>query len=362
MTDFFRIVKIEGSPLEMGRGYGRQAADLILEFVRDSRNIYGRIGYTEKDIQTIRERHEDGIGSHTPEIIEQIRGMAEGAGVGYQQMMDACLQHELHDALPEGSSGGCTTCLISGRATAMGEPIIGHNWDSKTDPRKVLVTLAKPKNGFRFISIGPVGRPGCEGMNEKGLTIVMSGVVQKRCKQFLAGTGLLYASPEWTHHIFQDSKNVEEALTQCREFRSAIHGVNWIVGDSREFAHVEIAHDEMNVTHLDPESPEETNWFTSTTNHYASHKLNSLGPSIEENPGTYVRRNRMMNLLQSNVGKIDLDLAKAFLRDHEGPYPVCRHGGTGPSTISCEIGQPKDLRFWIAVGPPCSNEFQLFSP
>jgi isopenicillin-N N-acyltransferase-like protein len=72
----------------MGRDYGRQTADLIRDLIQNSKDTYSRLGYSGDDIGRIRERHEDGISSQSPEIIEEIRGMAEGAGVPYERLME----------------------------------------------------------------------------------------------------------------------------------------------------------------------------------------------------------------------------------------------------------------------------------
>lgn len=369
MSEFFRIVNIEGIPSRMSQEYGRQTADLIHELVASAMDFYNRIGYSEEEVKQIRERHEEGIGFVAPELIEKIRGRAEGAGVQYESLMDACLWVAIRNALRH-KLGGCTTCLAAGKATATGGPIIGHNWDSLgVSQKSIVITLAKPRNGLSFITIGLAGPPGCEGMNEKGLTIVMSGVRQQRRRELLNGTGPLYVSPLWTHHILQSCSTVDEALARCKDtFRHAIHGENLVIGDSQIFAHVEIAYDKINIIHLDSESSEQKDQILGTTNHYASPELNSLGPSPEEHPNSYARKNRITDLLQSNFGGIDPNLVKIFLRDHHGPHPICRHMDaafmdprTRVKTVSSEIAQPRELRFRVAFGPPCKNVYRVFS-
>lgn len=365
MSEFFRIIRVEGTPLEMGRAYGRQTADLIRDFVLQAKRFYHELGYSEAEVQQIRERHEDGIGGCAPEIIQEIRGMAEGAGVSYASMMDACVQREMRDGLVHHDvQTNCTICVAGATASSHGKTTIGHNWDSRAiSSHNIVVTVARPKDGFRFVTIGPIGRPGCEGMNEKGLVIVMSGVVQRGRKEFLRGNGPMYVSPEWTHHVFRDSRTVGDALSHCKnEYLNAVHGVNWVVSDSKGSAHAEIAHAAMNIAYLDTDSSDPKDLAFSTANHYASSKLSRVGPTPEEDPASYARKRRMNELLTSNLGRIDVDLTQRFLRDHQLPHPICRHGHGGWYTISSEVARPADREFWIAFGPPCRNDYRPLLP
>lgn len=366
MANFFRTVKISGSPHQMGVEYGRQTADLIRQRIASLNNFYRDIGYSEEKVQKIRERHEEGIGRVAPMLLEEIRGMAEGAGVKFEAMMDVSAGGDIRDGLRHLLGRGCTTCIALGRATKRHETLIGHNWDG-SGQELIVVTLAKPSDGLGFVTIGPAGRPGCEGMNEKGLTIVMSWVNQRERTRLLEGTGPLFVPPQWTHHILYNCEDVNDAIERCKEtFQSPIHGENWVVGDSKSAALAEVSYNQIKVKHMDWESERE-DWIQSATNHYPSREMNHLGPLPEEFPNSYAREERMLSLLRSDMGRIDLDLVKTYLRDHQGLHKVCSHEETRQppfywKTISSEIGEPRNNRFWIAVGPPCRNEYHLFTP
>lgn len=362
MSEFFRIVRIKGTPFQMGVDHGQQVSDLIRRRINSNKDFYKKIGYSEELVKKIRERSEEGIKSVSPDLIEEVRGIAEGAGVSYEDTMNAYMG--VGDALRHKVEENCTTTVVTGKATKNGNPIIGHNWDAR-GRKSIIVIDAKPKKGYNFIAINSAGRPGCEGMNENGLTIVMSGVIQRRREEFLDGTGPLYVPPVWTHHILSRCKNVDEAIKVCKDtFRKAIHGSNWVIGDPDTFAHAEISFDKIKIKYLETDSSDPNDWILSTTNHYESAEFNSMGPSEEEYPNSYARKRRMTYLLKSKIGDIDLSLVKTFHRDHIGKYPICRHGGSGSNerleTISSEIGQPKELRFWIAMGPPCENDYKVF--
>lgn len=360
-SSFFRVVSVSGTSVEMGVAYGRQTADLIQELVLHSEGIYRKLGYSETIVQEIRERHEDGILDQCPEIIDEIKGMAEGARVSYEHLMDACLHREIRKAF-YADQDFCTTCLIARQATSTGKPLIGHNWDSRGDQNTAVVTVAKPENGLRFVTVGPVARPGCEGMNERGLTMFMTGVNQRKGTDVLKSRGPLYVPPSWTHHILKDSANLDDVLHHCKHINRSIHGMTWEVGDPDDFFYAEIACDEVNVSRLDPDKYEQ-DWITSITNHYVSPKLKALGLDIQELRESYDRRERMIKMLRSNIGKLDLCLVQSLLRNHDAPNPICRHSDSQSyTTISSEIGEPRDRRFWIAFGPPCRSEYRAFIP
>ena len=361
LSRFFRIVSVQGTPFEMGTDYGRETADLIRELIAHSKQVYDCLQYSPETIRRIRERHEDTFSAQAPELIEEIRGMSNGAGVSYEQLMDACLQREIRKAMSI-DQDYCTTCLISGRATLTGTSIIGHNWDSRLSQEKAVVTVARPRSGSRFVTIGPVGRPGCEGINERGLTLFMTGVKQKRRIEIERGQDPLAIPSSWTHHILLAYSNCEDAIGYCKRIRGAAHGMTWAVGDSRGFSTVEISCGQVNTTMYDAESSDPKDWIESTANHYVSPTLSELGPSPRESPGSYMRRERMISLLRANIGKMNVNMVQGFLRDHYGQFPICRHNDEQSyTTISSEIGQPKEKRLWIAFGPPCRNRYETFS-
>jgi hypothetical protein len=362
MDNWFRIVNVRGNPYQMGVQYGEQARDLVRGYVDLVKMRWKQLGYSTEYVQGLRQRTEAGMEKQSPDLIQEIRGMAEGAKVSFDSLMNALASEQADVMVPKIAEKSCSCYAAVKKDASTRRLIIGHNWDSRLDKQDyVVLDLAKPTNGFAYITIGIAGRPGSEGLNERGVSIVISGVSQLEREKNLKSSDPLGVSGNWTHHIFPHCSTVDQVLEHCKRLPRDIQGHNWIVGDLNTLARVEIAYNDINVEYVDLSSPEAANCVMAATNHYPSEKMNHLGISRDEYPGTYTRYSRIMHLLEERAGEIDFDLMKAFSRDHEGAHPICRHGGVDNFTISAEIIEPARLRFSVVRGLPCRNEFRHLS-
>src|SRR5439155_26367501 len=117
MTTSFPQLDAAGTPIEMGRQHGEQCRDQLLAF----------LDYIQSLLRLSRSQlHARALGflplfeQHCPHILEEIRGLAEGASVPFADALTVQLRAELGQ-IPE---GGCTTFVIRGRGTAGGQILI----------------------------------------------------------------------------------------------------------------------------------------------------------------------------------------------------------------------------------------------
>src|SRR5205823_5170693 len=66
---------------------------------------------------------------HCPHLVEEIRGLAEGAQVSLAEALAVQVRGELGQLRAE----GCTTFVVSGRGTASGQTLIGQNSDMEPE-------------------------------------------------------------------------------------------------------------------------------------------------------------------------------------------------------------------------------------
>src|SRR5699024_6120461 len=109
------------------------------------------------------------------------------------------------------------------------------------------------------------------------------------------------------------------------------------------------------------------------SNHFISDQLlseeRSEGTNLEN---SYIRLNRINNLLEKYKGDLDSEKMKRILCDR-GSYPHCicqKHedeshqspGGDGKDviTIASVIAEPSEGNLWVAQGPPDEYENKLY--
>jgi len=94
------VIGIKGKPYEMGKQYGRQLANLIRRHIDHLWSAYQGLGYTKDDVYIIAELFEDGIRKNMPELLDELKGIADGAHVKFEDVVAANLFYELLHTQP----------------------------------------------------------------------------------------------------------------------------------------------------------------------------------------------------------------------------------------------------------------------
>ncbi len=131
MVMAFPLIETAGRPYEMGYQHGRQAASLIrATYERFCRHDVGS-GAARRDL---REKIEATVGRLRPQALEEMRGIADGAGIAYGQIRELNFSIELWSdtfLLPPAARG----CTLVGLKGATNGWLIGKTVD---------VTLVQP--------------------------------------------------------------------------------------------------------------------------------------------------------------------------------------------------------------------------
>jgi isopenicillin-N N-acyltransferase-like protein len=184
-----RILEVSGSSaLERGTAYGTAAADLI------ERSIgYYRLGFERQAGLTW-----DQVAEHTvpwrmlierefPEYLEEMAGIAEGAGVTLADIIALnCRGEIMYDNWFERADDpgpareevdGCTSFSLTGDAAGDGHVYAGQNWDWRHSIRDMVVVLRvvqPPKPTLVMqVEAGQIGR---HGANSHGLALNANGL------------------------------------------------------------------------------------------------------------------------------------------------------------------------------------------
>jgi hypothetical protein len=154
VKDGQRIMRLQGSPREMGSQHGRLLQREVVRGIESTLYVVGLYYSVERGVwflDTLRQvaaRTEP----HIPEdYIEEMRGLAEGAGVDYQDVRLANIFPEMFH---------CSGFAVSGPATVDGRLYHGRVLDYMTNiglQYDAVVTAVVPDGRIPFVNIGYAG-------------------------------------------------------------------------------------------------------------------------------------------------------------------------------------------------------------
>jgi isopenicillin-N N-acyltransferase-like protein len=345
------IIEVTGSPRERGRQQGERAREQILSAVTRYREILPQaIQMTwEKGLREARKFLPYGEAAF-PDFVEELRGIAEGSGVPFEQVwMLNC-----YEGLVESRHQlwGCTCIAVRDDQTADGHVLLAHNEDwISVDRDNVYLIRAKPDDGPSFLGItyGPLLVN--IGLNAEGIGVTINSVYPTD-----GGVGVprILCS-----RAVLNARTIGEAICACvPKLRAG--GYSYLLGDPNgELYGVETSATIHNIQYG------EKGWLVHT-NHYLSPKMQAL-----EEPGIYasshVRLNRARRLLQGQLGKVTIASLQVLLRDHVNrPGSICMHEDLQAPPHEREqtlISLVMDLTervVWAAPGLPCEGEYTAY--
>jgi hypothetical protein len=287
---------------------------------------------------------EEIVGQHAPELLDEIRGLAEAAEVGYDALMTLILTVPFDpEELP-----ACSVLAVLPERTADGRPIVGRNYDYFHDVSEEVATTYRTYPEGRYASLGDcdiwVGRE--DGLNEAGLFVGMAST-------FLPG---VQPGPTFwliVRMILDRCATVDEGLELIH---NVPHTGSWtyLLADRSGKAVVV----EPTVQGIELRYPEDG--LLVMTNHPVCPAW--AGKENFVPPDSHPRYNRLRELLGGNA-LVDVEAVKQALRDHQGL--VCSHGEHFPDrkfgTLWSVVGCPGERQLEIAAGYPCQAEYRTVS-
>ncbi len=353
MTGFFQIVELKGSAHEMGLQHGKALAGEI----RANLTLYFDMvkGLTGTDSAVCLQhagRFQEAIDANAPQLLEEMRGIAEGAGVSLDEILFLNARTELMSIRPDAdaSSGECTAIGLRGERTFSGQPIIAQNWDwhERVCASSAIFRL-DPADAPRAIYLAEAGQLGKIGFNQYGLGVTLN---------ILMTGEMSYGIP--VHVLLRmvlGARNVEEAaslIKNCPRGGTSHFLVGDAGGDIRglEFTPVDVAElvpDDGVVIH---------------TNHYCNAVLAEKDVGRLLMVDTTARFDRAVGLLAGRK-QWDLQSLSELFSDHDNhPASICRH--VNPSdpeylhmmTVASFIMDLAAGKMLISNGQPCRAAYQ----
>ncbi len=347
------VIDIEGEPFARGHQYGARAAEAIRQNLDAYRRLIAYHGGLEGDVATAAAlAFAPILEDHAPALLEEMRGIAAGAGCDLADLLLINARSELMAA--PSHSGECTALAATAPATAEGRVLLGQNWDWYTAvaAEPVLLRIRRPA-GLEILTLVEAGQVGKIGLNSAGLGV---------CLNFLSHS---HRGPGLPIHVLL------RLMLECDTLPAAA----WqAYGHPRAgAANVLLAHAEGEILDLELTATAadylygDGGWLVHA-NHFESPLLRGGDTGLATSPSTLARAARARRLLAAQAGHVSLETFHAILRDHAyGHAAICRHPDlTLPleertETRASLIMELADRRLHLSAGQPCGEANRVVS-
>lgn len=343
-------IQVEGPAYERGRQYGEQAEARIHKSVEIYTPAFAANGLDDARVRELAGRFLTVIRDFDAEAADELRGVADGAGLEVEQIVAINARTELLYWQDDGCTG--VACLPA--ATADDHVLLAQNWDWRPACAESTVVLhIRPDSGPELITYVEGGLLGRAGLNSAGIAVTGNFL---RSDQDFGRSGV--PIPFIRRRILQ-SQSLAEA-------------VGWVVRTPRAFSSNHLIADAGGEA-IDCESaPEDVFFLQAAADGILAHSNHFLAPAaltrlrdtgIERYPDTLYRDRRVRHPLQAASPNVTVEDVQDALRDHFGrPDSVCRHpaprpDGTMITTVASLVMDVSAGRMWVADGPPCENEY-----
>lgn len=344
----YPLVEATGPPRELGRQHGEQARLKIVGFLGWMCESFkmNQHALTQR-ARTFRPLLE----KHCPHLMEEVAGLAEGAGVELEEAMACQLRGELNGHVSE----ACTTFALGPTATANGQLLIGQTSDMDVEMKDFAYVLhLHPEGRPEVIMWTFGGMLGYHGLNEYGVA------------HFANSLG---GGPKWrpglSHYPLKrlalEQRSIPEICSTMKSYPVCSSG-NYVLCDGTgAILDIELTADGPS------EITDNGDGFIAHSNHFLCSPYACPENDAASLPDSFPRLDRIRNLISQQNGLHDVHSMKAILADHDGhPVSICRHphGGHGNDilpnsgcTVAAIIAEPAQGKFHIASGNPCETPF-----
>lgn len=360
----FPHVRVEGGPRDRGRQYGEQAADRIAISIR----AYGEVfrDYAGWDWSTVRReaaRYEAPIAAQFPSYLEEMRGIAEGAGVDFEDVLSINVRTEVMFAAKarkaeeaSHSVGECSSFAVVPEASANRHTLIGQNWDWLLHCFDTVVVLeAVQEQGPDFVTVVEAGLLAKTGMNSSGIGLVTNALV----------TDADVGEPALPYHVLLrailDAETLSDAYTVLQSGRRSA-SANYLIAH-RDGMAVDIEAAPGDFARLFLLFPEDG--VLLHTNHYRSAAFDLKDVSLWVMPDSPFRLERLKTAVAGAGPKLSLEVFRAVFADHANyPSGVCCHPDLRMSehdrgaTVASVLMDLEERRMWVADGHPCESPYR----
>jgi isopenicillin-N N-acyltransferase-like protein len=357
----FPFIEVSGTPRDAGLQYGRKAAGRIHRTIEIYRRVFAEKGIDWELARSAAPRFAARIEKAYPRIAEEMRAIAQGAEVPYEDIVAINARTELL----YGSFGkaredaddvdGCTGAVVLPASTREGHMIHAQNWDWRDECVECSIVLKTvPDAGPSMLVFGEAGVMASIGLNNAGLA-----VTSNHLESNLDGKREGIPNPVVRQQVLAQCTLGPAIETVLKAERSA--SINFL-----------ISHREGEAVALEA-TPEQVFWLTPDddllvhANHFVAGPARAAVRDVGllTSADSLYRDSRVRRYLSRDRGRVTLSTIQAAFQDRFGaPLAVCRSPipGKSSATVATVIMDTTAQIMWVAprpYGPHKFTEYRL---
>jgi len=359
------VVVSAGEPFARGFHLGRSEARRVTQSVTAYMAIFRLFtGLRREGVLAEAECFMPVIAGYAPHLLEEMRGIAEGAGRDVREIVAINVRTELMyglGILRKGRTSECTSVAIGKSASADGHVRVAQNWDWIPSLAGTLVLwVIQRDDGPNLLTLVEAGMVGKIGINAAGLAMCVNLLISDSD----------HAGPAVPMHIIlrrvlEEASSVEEAISLIGASKRCTSCNHLLADRGGALASVEATPTAQAV--LRP-----TGDVLTHTNHCFDADLAVYDRNARESPETLARGRRIQALAQRERGKRQESLInekdlRVMLADHGSESgSICLHVRSElpfveqGESIASIIFDLTEGQVDIADGPPCQYSYRRF--
>ena len=352
----FPFIEVSGTPHNAGLQYGRKAATRIHRSIDICRRLFAEKGVEWAQARRAAPRFATRIEQVYPRIAEEMRAVAQGADVPFEDIVTINARTELlHGYFGKAREAGedvdgCTGAVALPGTTREGHMIHAQNWDWRDECVESSIVLKfVPDAGPSMLIFGEAGVMASVGLNNAGLAITSNHLESE-------GDGKREGLP---NPIVK-----RQVLSQCG-LGPAIETV--LEAERSSSTNFLLSHREGEAFALEA-TPERVFWLTPEEDLlvHANHFVSPAARATVHDVGlltiadSLYRDSRVRRHLSRDRGRITLSTIQAAFQDRFGaPRAVCRSPMPGKvsATIATIIMDTTAQIMWVAPRPYGPHKF-----
>ena len=290
------------------------------------------------------------IGAAAPHFLEEIEGLAQGAGIETAEALLLQVRQEVAHVARFGSVDlECTSFAVSAAYTRTGGTFAGQNADLSGGIEQFAAVLTFAVTGKPAVMmLVPAGQISYLGISSEGLSADAN---------FLRSRGWRTGFPRYLlTRLAIEQPTLKAAVDAALTPRRASSRNLLLADRAGAMVDIETTAEEHALT-----------WGDGCLVHANHHVLPGMAghetATAEELHNSSCRHERIAALMEAGRGRLDAEALKVILRDHANrPHSICAHPGARATYSFASLIADLDAgRMEIAVGPPCEHEYATYT-
>lgn len=345
----YREIDVAGTPLQMGRQIGEAARDEVRGFCEMAlTQVNKTVRVSRERALLVAHRSMEFAQKYSPDMTQELRGMAEAAGVALEDLMLLQVRNQF---TPE-PDDACTSFSLLATSAPRGPAFVGQNWDNDADLDPFTIVLRRrPLTKPALMCLTQAGLIGYIGLNDAGMAL---------CLNTLPAPSRPYGVPHYfTVRGVLGTTNLGDAVDAVRRAYRAIPA-NIMLATPDGPANLEVTVDDVHVLRPDDDTR------IGHSNHCVHPDLEPINDQFPELIQSRSRKRRIDELLRQLPSPPTVEDLKAVLCDHQNhPRSICRHRNDDPvyghwQSVFSVILEPVSRKMHVSRGNPCERPYEVY--